>query len=79
MSDNDGAYYALYLQEQQENKELKARIKELEERTIWGFYEDEFPVYTHWPEVSELSEIVTAKELNGLIDAMKKMTPIPKK
>ena len=30
MSDSDGAYYALYLQEKQENKELKARIKELE-------------------------------------------------
>jgi len=30
MSDNDSAYYAMYLQEQQENKELKAQIGYLE-------------------------------------------------
>lgn len=48
------------------------RISDLEAQLVYGFYEDEYPVYTNLAEAhSELSSVVTVDELNGLVSTIK--------
>lgn len=43
----------------------------LQRQLIYGFYEEEYPIYSNYPDISELHEIVTPDEINNLINIMK--------
>lgn len=50
----------------------KQTITEHEAQEIWGFYEDEFPVYTTRAKRHHgLSDIATVAEVNGLVSTLK--------
>lgn len=42
------------------------RIEELEKQIIFGFYEEEFPSYSQGPQQSEIQDLMTAVEANGM-------------
>lgn len=47
--------------------ELRARVAELETQVVYGFYEEEYPMYSQGPAVNELQDPITAEEANGTI------------
>jgi FtsZ-binding cell division protein ZapB len=53
------------------HERAKTRIKELESKLIYGFYADRFPSFEQGPQKSEIQELLTADQVNGMIDALK--------
>jgi hypothetical protein len=53
------------------HERAKARIDELESKLIYSLYEERFPSYEQGPQKSEIQELVTADQVNGMIDALK--------
>lgn len=50
------------------------KIKFLLEKQMWGFYEDEYPIYTDAKNAHpELGSVVTVDELNGLVRTIKEI------
>lgn len=55
-----------------EIERLKAENKKLQKKIVWGFYEDEYPIYTQGDGHPELGSPITADEANNLVDIIRK-------
>jgi hypothetical protein len=56
-----------YVGYQEEIRELKKKVKTLEDHVVSGFHEDGTPSYSQGLPVCELQEILTANEANILV------------
>lgn len=54
--------------------ELEKIVADHEKELIYGFYEEEHPQYSQGPQKSEIQELATASEINGLVKKLKDMT-----
>lgn len=52
--------------------ETRKTLKDYEGTEIWGFYEEEFPVYTNRQQACDISSIMSVAEANNLIAIIKK-------
>lgn len=46
---------------------LVEEVETEKEKVIWGFYEEKLPIYSHYPDICELHDEVTADEVNKLV------------
>jgi len=55
-------------------KEIQLDVERAESHEIWGFYEEEYPVYMQREEANELCSVMNVAEANHLVNVIKKRT-----